>query len=144
MILRDEDAAKDIVADIYVKVCALNPPFESITMLRSYLVQSIRNSCLNHFRQTQARRNMFKKFAYMERVNRDNECNLFDDSSGEDMQMISEAISTLPTQARKVALLVKEGLDTTAIASILDLAPQTIRNTKIRAIGVLQTQLMEN
>lgn len=136
-LVRDDDDAKDLAQGAFIALWNKQGDFENLRAIKAFLYISTRNACLNHLRRAK----MIKQHQ------RDSVPALLQEElKNETMGMIFEAetlreiyaiVHKLPTQCRRVMLLELQGIPTDTIASMLELAPQTVRNHKVRAIDML-------
>jgi RNA polymerase sigma-70 factor (ECF subfamily) len=142
--LDDYEAGKDISSEVFVTLWQRRSDFENIRAIQAFLYVSARNASLNY----QRRRKMV--LSHQNAVIRS-----YSDAGDKDavfkgvfeaeyLRLVYAAIEELPQQVKRVARLSMQGLNTDEISLALDLAPQTVRNTRVRAEQLLRNKLAEN
>lgn len=142
--LQDEDAAKDVVSEVFIKLWGMREDFDNLRSIKSFLYVSAKNACLNYLRRTRMI-NAHKKSSVPE-LGREE---LKDVIMGrifetEVLREIYSSIETLPTQCKRVLKLTLQGLNTDDIADMMGLSVQTVRNTKVRATEILKKRMANN
>ena len=56
-LIQEEEAAKDIVQDVFVRMMEKKMSFESELHLKNFMYLSIKNNCLNYLRRQSAEKN---------------------------------------------------------------------------------------
>jgi RNA polymerase sigma-70 factor (ECF subfamily) len=141
--LQDQDAAKDIVSTVILRLLENPREFPNFKALLGFLMCDIRNQSLNYLR----RGRMIE--AHQSRV----AAHFYPDSREEDGQdalltiqlfkVINKAAENLAPRTGLVIRLTKEGLDTYGIAATMGIAPQTVRNFRISGINNVKKQLFQ-
>lgn len=137
----DDDAAEDIVQDIFSTMWERRPDFASVAALKTYLYNSVRNNALNHIRHRDVHR------AYMAHVNTHaDEFRLADDGSEtfnteEVYRQLFMAIDSLPARQREIFLLGMDGKKNMEIAAMLNISAETVKVQKRRAVMTLRKSL---
>jgi len=143
--VKDNELAKDIVAEVFVKLWNIKENFENIRSVKGFLYVSTKNACLNHLRRVSLLEEYHVATIYeltIEELTNDVVMNKIFDA--EVLREVSKAIETLPTQCRRILRMTMEGMNTNDIASQLGLSAQTVRNTRVRATGMLKKQFSHN
>ncbi len=120
-----EDAAYDIVQDIFVSVYENTASFADSRSLRSYLYKSVRNRCYNYLRDRRIEDRRLMLYA---------EAALVSDSAGgivdeeEMLRLVAEFLEELPGQCREVCRMrLFEGRSFGEIAAGLGISENTAR-----------------
>ena len=136
-----QDAAEDIVQDIFVRIYEGSSTFPNMEALRSFLYTSVRNHCLNLLKHEKIRQNYVQKFNPEE-----------EEAAGQEeieLKMLKEEVyrriftilETLPPQCRKIFELHLQGMKNESIAGMLELSVHTVKTQKKRAMKQLREQL---
>jgi RNA polymerase sigma-70 factor (family 1) len=130
--------AEDIVENLFLKLWNKQQVFASPVHLQAFLYHAIRNACLD-----------FIKLSKKGKIDElSNELLIADDDhlrymiEAETIAEIYRAVSDLPSQCSKVIRMgYLEGLNNTEIAEQLGLSEQTVKNYKVRGLGILKQKL---
>jgi RNA polymerase sigma-70 factor (ECF subfamily) len=140
-ILHNEDEAKDIVQDSFVKLWnSRNANYQSETV-KSFLYTIVRNGCLNALK----RRKMTMKAEYeLKESSAFSDSDQFDEiTHAEIVRQVFGAIDVLPTQMQKVfRLYYMEGKNYKEIASTLHTSSETVRKQKSIALKIIRQKLL--
>jgi RNA polymerase sigma-70 factor (ECF subfamily) len=137
---QQEDAAKDIVSDVFLKIWENHEGLSHVKDIRSYLYSTVRNHTLNYLKKLKRA---------TQRVDSSNE--LPEDQADEDslqallnaetVRLLMAAIGTLPKECEKVVLLGLEGYSTSEIAAQLGVSAPAVSQQKARAVRLLRAKL---
>lgn len=142
-ILKDKDAAEDLVQDVFIVFLEQREKISSNTnAIKSFLYSSIKHACLNKLRHHKVILGYNKKFP----------AEVLEDPKildgiihAEIMAEIHEAINSLP---QGCAIILKygylEGLQNHKIAEMLDISVNTVKSQKQRALNLLRLRLSDN
>lgn len=135
-ILKDSDAAEDIVQEFFVDFWE-KKRFKSITSnLQSYIFRSVRNSCLNYIRRE---RKLIHDIEHLEEQEVAPKVNL---ETLENSEEIYSAINQLPEKCREVFMLCcVHGHTYNEASEDLDVSINTIRTHMVRAFKFLRKKL---
>ncbi len=141
--LRDEDAARDIVHDVFASLLSAGPADVSA----QYLLRAVRNRCLNYLRSLSSRQR-FEELYIIEGCETAQEDSPLD-SGAPDEDMLSLMRSTVETDLtdacrRVVRLRFTGGLSYKEIASELSISEVAVYKHLRRAIDVLRLKLSQN
>lgn len=138
VILRDEDAAKDAVQDIFVSILKMENTDE-IQNIKSYLFQSLRHQCFMRLRSIRI------ASKYREKVN----VQLHENTTENAVDFhfsnldIERTIASLPGKCREIFLLSRfSDLSNKEIADQLNISSKTVENQITRAIKTLRLSLI--
>ncbi len=135
-ILKNPDAAEDIVQEFFVDFWE-KKRFKSINRnLQSYIFRSVRNSCLNYIRKDQ------KLVHSIEHLDEKESAPKVNFEAIENSQEIYSAINELPDKCRQVFMLCcVNGYTYNEAAEDLDVSINTIRTHMVRAFKFLREKL---
>jgi len=137
-LLGDVPAAEDIVTEIYVILWKKHRDFETLPNVKAFLYISTRNACINYVKKVQRDSVMKNGFQHYLLGNHQ-EYILNDIVRSEVMQQIYDAIESLPRQCRRVLKMCYiEGLNNSEIAGKFKISVNTVKNHKVRALGLLR------
>lgn len=136
--LGDVPAAEDTVTDIFVMLWKKRMEFGTGQHIRAFLYVSTRNACLNQVRRSQ--RDLQMKSGLTNYLSCDHEGYALNKLIEEErIQEIYTAIEGLPCQCKEVfKMSYVEGLSNTEIAAKARLSVNTVKNHKVRALGLLR------
>lgn len=137
LILRDEDAAKDIVHDVFESLLAARHSDVS----RAYLLKAVRNRCLNHIRNLSARERM-KELYFIDGHEIDDE----EWPDNETIKLLRTVVANDLTEAcrRVMNLRFAEGKSYRETAGILGISEVAVYKHLRHAIDVLRSKLSQN
>lgn len=137
--VKDQDAAKDIVQEVFYQIWNKREELPETTNLSAYLFTAIRNRSLNVLSQVNNRQDILVE---RERGRDD----FYTDSRVETKELsqkIERAIDSLPEKCREVFLLSRyENKSYKEIAEILDISVKTVENHMGKALSVLRAKLL--
>lgn len=136
----ETEAAKDLVSDVFAKAWILRADFESIKALKAFLYTAAENACIAYLRHSKVVL-AHQKQEMREQASQVENTALQRMYLAENIREISNAIDALPSQCKRVVRFSLEGLTTEDIAVLMNLAPQSVRNTKARAAAALRKKL---
>lgn len=129
-LIKDVQAAEDIVSEVFLKVWHRHADFPSIPQLQAFLYTSVRNGCYNHLRNPRNAASISIELAAIRELP-----DLEDYYGFHQNDLLAEVfrhIEQLSPALRKVMLLkFKYGKDNGAIAAQLGITPSTVE-THIR------------
>ncbi|MBR1463413.1 MAG: RNA polymerase sigma-70 factor [Prevotella sp.] len=139
--LKDKDAAEDTVQDTMAALWERKVVFSSVSVLKAYLYNTVRNRCLNQLRQLQTDSgriqllsSQFEEF----KITDDGQEPVF---SEEVYRQLFLMIDLMPPRQREVLLMVMKGHKNREIAEALNMAVETVRTNKKRAVAFLRERL---
>lgn len=136
--LNDKQKSEDVVHDVLLGLYQDKERFETITALKAYLYNSIRNRSLNMLRHDKI------KARYAEEYKAEEERNgLFQNQvlEAEVHELLEQAIAQLPRQTRMVYELVLLGYDNKEIALKTGLTEVAVKAHKQRGKKILREKL---
>ena len=136
--VQNDEAARDIVQDLFVGLMEKKPAFQSEVHLKNFLYLTVKNNCLNYLRSKLSREHYIE---YIKREAREDEfdCRVME---AEIYQKLNKAVEMLPTECRKVfELYFFEGMDNEAVARTLQISIHTVKAQKKRGKQILRKNL---
>jgi len=127
----NEEDAKDIVQEIFLKIWNSNASFPNEIAFKSYLYISTRNACIDHLRK---KRSISADIDIA--VNIEEEVN--EAMKEEAFRLLDKAIETLPPQTKKIIKLTLSGRSINEIADNLKITVNTVKTLKLRAYKTLR------
>jgi RNA polymerase sigma-70 factor (family 1) len=145
----NKQEAEDITITTFLKLFRSHEHFKTAINIRAFLYITARNSCLDYLRTIKRRKTYARDFSDMnigesafETYNEG-----FEIYNGQAVMLteIYNAVEKLPEQCRRVfKMLFYEEMQTSDIASLLHITPETVRSQKRRALELLRLHLMQN
>lgn len=147
-IIRDSEAAKDIVQEVFLKIWHNREKIVINASLRGFLLRATHNQCIDSVRAGKylARGITAEDVARRtEILGLESEEGIFDKIYSDQLQdRLTEVVDTLPTRCRQIFLLNREeGLSYLQIASVLGLSHSTVKNQMMIAMRKLHEALRE-
>lgn len=136
----DEEAAQDVVQDVFLKVWQVRETLDASRSLRSFLYTMVRNRALNHRRERRGEERPPTDGASWEP---EDDVKL-DESTDARMleQRIRRWISTLPDRRREAFMLSRyHGMTHEEIADLMGLTPRTVNTHIVLALKDLRNRL---
>lgn len=143
-LLGDIPAAEDIVTEVFVILWKKQQDFETLQNVKAFLYISTRNACINYVKKTQ--RDSVLKVGFLHYLSADHEEFILNEMiRTEVMGQIYEAIEALPSQCKRVfKLCYIEGLNNSEIAREFKISVNTVKNHKVRALGLLRLKFLHH
>ena len=135
-ILGDEDDAREVVHQVFIKLWERRNEIDLSTSLKSYLFSAVNNTSLNVIRDR-------KKFSSEEVPEHAGDWDVSAELESMELEeKIRDAIATLPEKCRMVFEMNRfEGLSYKEIASQLGISVKTVENQMTKALRILREQL---
>ena len=138
-ILKNDDAAEEVVQDFFVKLWEKRKQITIETSVKSYLFRSVKNLCLNFIQHNKI------KLRYAQTILSKTSNNQTDDYNFTEINLaekIEESIQSLPAKRREIFRLSrKEGLKYREIAEKLNISIKTVETQMGLAIKTLRDKL---
>jgi len=132
------ESAEEITSELFVKIWLKRDTLSNILNPEVYLYVAIKNACLNLLRSDQKRTTVFTENdekVPLKGVLITNNTFL---ENKELLELLDQAIASLPEQRRMVFKLIKEdGMKTAAVAQILGISKRTVENQLYKAVKAL-------
>lgn len=135
-LVANEEAAKDIVSDIFLQVWETRASLSTVENLKAYLYVTTRNRTLKYLKKEKPATAINEQW---EKADPDIFLHALYDT--ETIRVLYEAIHTLPAECKKVILLGLEGYSTNDIARMLEISASAVSNQKSRAVRLLREKL---
>jgi RNA polymerase sigma-70 factor (family 1) len=137
---KDDNAVEDLVQDIFLKIWLTREQLPDIENLRGWILRLAYNTTFNWIRTKKVRSVVITGIPDEEKLPVDTDV---DPASLEQTRtLIANAIDQLPKQAHKIYQLNRQyGYSITEIATKMNLAPQTVKNTLGRAVKAIRDHL---
>lgn len=140
--LKDLDTAREIAQQAFVNLFEKKDKIEIKTYFKAYLMQSVRNSCLNHFSRQQTLQKHHKVILDKSSAITDQQDQL---EYSEFEQQIYSVINSLP---RKCQLIFKinrfDGKKNQEIAEELGISKRTVETQISKALKILRAEIRVN
>ncbi|MBC6999817.1 RNA polymerase sigma-70 factor [Cytophaga sp. FL35] len=134
----DQDSAKDIVQNVFIKLWEQKDRLMHVESLRSFLYKSVYNGFLNHLRSE--RRMLTIEEKHMERLYQIIEED--EELVEKQIVLIRTEIQNLPPKCRETFMLSKgEGLTNIEIANFMNVSLKTVENQMSKAFKILRKKL---
>ncbi|PXX95390.1 RNA polymerase sigma-70 factor [Marinifilum breve] len=133
--VRDEDLAKDLVQDVFVKIWNNETEFDSERSMKVYFYLATKNTCFDYLKKQ-------KRRGFTEELNE--EVQIEDDYvvneivREETYRQLEGAIELLPEKAREILRLNLQGLSNPEIAEELNVSINTVKTHKLHAFRKLR------
>lgn len=140
-IIRDEQEARDIVADSFIKLWQRSKDFESLDKIRSFLYVATRNACFNFIKHNQRKQASHQEISYLEQDSEDYIQSRI--IKAELLQKIMFEVEALPPIRRKIfKMIYLEDLSIFEIATRLNISVDTVRVQKARALHFIRSTVL--
>lgn len=137
--VEDSDSAEDIVQDVFFKLYTDKVVFDSVVALKSYLYTAVKNQSLNYLKHQR-----IKQEYLVSREEKEQTTFFFNRIVEQELVMlVTEAMTELPEQTRKVMELVMEGKENPEIAEELGVTIDSVKSHKKRGRQFLKSRLGE-
>ncbi len=131
------EPAEDIVQDLFIEIWEKNLTFFSYPSLKHYLYNSVRNASINYLKHQNVEVLYIQKL-----IETYKEIDDDDDVYEEEVyRLLFKAIDKLSPRCKEVFLLYMDGKKNEEIADMLDIAIETVKTQKKRAMKSLKKQL---
>ena len=140
-LLKDTDAAEEVVQDVMVELWRRRHVMDAGITLRAYLLRAVRNRSLNHLRHLKVRRDTTVEVEAM-----------YDEPVSSDQPVVARelgeavriALDELPPRCREVFDLSRvQGLKYSEIAETLGISQKTVEAQMGKALRILRERLAQ-
>ncbi len=136
-LINDNELAKDLVQDVFIKILNVDIEFENEKALQAYLYVSTKNTCFTHLKKT-------KNISTVEsaQVTIPSEKTVLNEIlQQETYRLLEEAIKGLGEQSQKIIKLTLSGYTNKEAAKELNISINTVKTLKLRAYRILREKL---
>jgi len=138
----DEEDAKDILAEVFIKLWDKRTDFHSLSAMKSFLYIAARNRALDFLKIKKRRQTSKNSYAYW--VDHPEEVSTLV-LNAELVAQLEREIQALPAKCREIVQLAYyEGLSSEQIARRLGISLQTVWNQKTTAMKRLRAAFLRN
>lgn len=135
--INNEEAAKDIVQEIFIRIWEKKVKFENELLLRKYLYLSTQNKCFTYLRDRKVQH--YHKQQIIDNYQEQEESNIIHSLIKEEVyRQLLSSVEQLPPQCKKICLLTLDGKKPSEIAKELELNVETVKKQKKIALKRLQ------
>jgi RNA polymerase sigma-70 factor (family 1) len=140
-LLKNEDDAKDIVQDCFVKLWNRHAFIKNPTAIKSFLYSTVRNACIDNLRK---KATLGKHYGQLKRIGESVEETWQEHViEAETINHLYRLIHSLPPRMQQVfRMFYIEGKDYRSIAAELHTSPETVRKQKTVALSILRAKLL--
>lgn len=136
--IHNQDAAKDLVQDVFYALIESNEKFTTIENLKVYLYSAVKNRCLKYLRHEEVKERYINYMSLTEQQEAFYHDRILEE---EVFSLLNQAIQQLPEQCKKVFLLALEGKNNTEIADLMGIGLETVKSHKKTGKKFLYTKL---
>lgn len=139
----DEEKAKDIVAETYVKLWKSPRNFENLPHINSYIRAIARNACIDLLKREASESNAQAQLQYL--TEEEYDATYFQRNELESLlyKKVLDEIEKLPASTRTIfKLSYLEGKKNAEISLLLNIKDQTVRNKKAEALKAIRISLL--
>lgn len=133
------EEAEDVVGETFMKVWQSRSTFSSESHIRNFLYLTARHRALNLANYKERQVSYLEKYSSLESASED--AFSHERVETEMLNIIYQAMGSLPDECRKIFRLYLEDLSPKEIATQLSISPATVRSQKRRAISLLKKWL---
>lgn len=138
-IIKDEDAARDLVQEVFIRFWEKETHFENPIALKSFLYECVRNKALNYLEKQNIRKRILEKMEPPSSFDNDTFTQMI---QAELYRRISDAINELPGQCQRVFIMsYMERKNIKEIAEALSISSETVKTQRRRAKAFLRNKL---
>ncbi|TNE81608.1 MAG: RNA polymerase sigma-70 factor [Bacteroidetes bacterium] len=141
-ILKDQDAARDVVQEVFARIWEKRAALADETRIKSYLYMAVKNQSINVLRKEE-RIQWMNEESEMEAL-APREESTFNTMVDRDLQVrLKHALSAIPPKCRQVFELSRfEGLSYQQIADTLEISVKTVENQMTKALQIMRKELL--
>lgn len=136
--VEQEDVANDLVQEVLISLWEQELSFESISAVKAFLYNSVRNRSLNHLKHLKVE-NKYIQFKSQEDEEQEDLWKEIEEQ--EIYRQVFAAIDELPPRCKKVFEMHLQGKKNNEIASLLNLSVETVKTQKKRAMRHLRKKM---
>lgn len=138
--IEDEDVCEDIVQEVFYKIWKNRKNININISTRSFLIKSVKNSCLDYIRHLSIERKYIEEYLF--ETDNSFEDNLY--TTAELESIINNALEKLPSKIKEIFLLNRfEGKTYNEIAEIKQISIKTVEANMTKALKFLRLELKD-
>lgn len=142
-IVKSQDAARDIVDEVFIRIWRNKSTIQNIQGLTVYLYTATKNTALNYL-SAAARKNITESFDFLPVQMIEEESPERKMIHAELLSTINSAIENLPPRCKMVFKLVREdGLSYKQVGEILNISPKTVDAQMVIAVRQISEKLKQ-
>ncbi|MBN8876916.1 MAG: RNA polymerase sigma-70 factor [Sphingobacteriales bacterium] len=140
-LINDQQAAEDIVEDMFLKLWEKEPDFSKHKNIKAALYIGVKNACLDYIKKRKNNRSQTNTLSYV--LQQEQEDFILNEiTRAEVLREAYAEMQKLPTECRKVMqLYYQHGLDHKLISAKLGVTVSTVKNQKARGLKILRKKL---
>ena len=140
---KSEDSAEEIIQDAFIRVWLNRDKLAGVDNVKAYLYKYVSNEALSHLRKKLKQEKMATSFAAS---HTDSDNNTVEEINLRDVtRIVAAAIEKLPTQRKKIYQLSRnDGKTIPEIAEVLQISPNTVKNSLVTSLKFIRLQLEEH
>ena len=138
---KSDIATEEIIQDTFLRIWLNRDKLESVENIKAYLYKFVSNECLSYLRKSLRETKILEKARLSQQTSSNNTIDTI--SLNEINALVAIAVDKLPHQRRKIYLLSRvEGKNIQEIAEILNLSPNTVKNSLVSALKSIRMYLV--
>lgn len=142
-LVQENSIAEDIVQELFSSLWEKKMPFKSLTSLRSYLYNSVRNASFDYLKHKDVESLYLQKVLNTHQPYKSEEES--DDFFSEEIyRQLFRTIDELPLRCREIFMMHMNNQKNEEIAHILNISIETVKTQKKRAMSFLKKKLSPN
>jgi len=140
---KSEIAAEEIIQDTFLRIWLSRDKLEAVENVKAYLYKFVSNECLSYLRKSLRETKILENARLSQQTSSNNTIDTI--NLNEINALVTVAVNKLPHQRRKIYLLSRvEGKNIQEIAEILNLSPNTVKNSLVSALKSIRIYLVSH
>jgi RNA polymerase sigma-70 factor (family 1) len=136
--VNDEDTAKDLVQEVFVKIWSSGKTFESEKSMRVYFYLATKNTAYDYIKKEKRKSQKTDLFG----LNAADEDIVLNEMIREETyRILNNALHALPEKAKEVINLNLSGLSNQEVADKLGISVNTVKTHRLHALRILRKRL---
>lgn len=135
-----QEAAEDIVQEVFLGLWKGNKIYNSFYGFRAFLYESVKNGCLNYLKHKK-QEERYAAYAIGTTVEAEEETGNYELMREEIYRRIYQVVEELPEGCRRVFEQHLNGRKNEEIAALLNISAETVKSQKKKAIRILRERL---
>ncbi len=138
---KSDIAAEEIIQDAFLRIWLSRDKLESVENLKAYLYKFVSNECLSYLRKSLRETKILENARLNQQTSSNNTIDTI--NLNEINALVTVAVNKLSHQRRKIYLLSRvEGKNIQEIAEMLNLSPNTVKNSLVSALKSIRIYLI--